>query len=353
MLVRRDLLPRRLRLQLEQAAFRNARVPESYDIAVSDGHLLQSPCRRGVVSVLADGRYWHIGGGLVAPETVKPEMIQWLRQLSREFRKTIAVYNVPEDEAVRFQQAGFVVNKLGEEPIVDLGHIDWAGKPFEWVRRQTNFCQRAGLTVQEVVGKRNQQRLARSLLEITNDDLRDRTLDRPLKLLEGQFTPHALQRRRLFVARNERRGQVEAFLACSPMNGGREWAFETYRKRRDATRGATAFLFRSVIDQLQDEGADRASLCLVPGRGVTNDAVGNGYRHIEAALSLWFNRLDFLFNAKGQDHFKSRFRPRYESRYLCVAPGCSVGSFWSFLKVTGALKPNLPNMIRQLRRKPR
>jgi len=280
-------------------------------------------------------------------------MIDWLKDLSIEEQNTIAVYNVSAEEALAFRAAGFVVNKLGEEPVIDLGDVDWRGKQFEWVRRQANYCERAGLHIEEVVSRKNQQRLASTLLDIMQEDLRDRTLNRPLRLLEGEFAPHALQRRRLFVARNERDHKVEAFLACTPIQGGHHWAFETYRKRRNATRGATAFLFKSVIDELQAEGADQVSLCLVPGRGVNKDEIGEGDWYIQKALSLWFDRLGFLFNAQGQDHFKSRFRPRYLNRYLCVAPKCSVGSFWSFLKVTGALKPNVPNLIRQLRRKPR
>ncbi len=349
LLINRDSLDNKQRVRLERMAFLNASVPESYDIAISDGHLLQTPCGRGIASVLPDGKFWHIAGGLLAPEPAKAEMIQWLYNLSVNLKKTIAVYNVSSEEAATFQAAGFIVNKFGEEPVVDLCNIDWTGKPFEWVRRQSNFCERAGLHVTEVQGRKEEQRIADTLLQIMHEDLHDRTFDQPLRLLEGQFDPHSLQRRRLFMA-NSRQGKVEAFLACSPINGGRSWAFESYRKRKDATRGATAFLFRKVIDSLQAEGSECVSLCLVPGRGVNEDRIGKGDWRIQKVLSLWFERLDFVFNAKGQDHFKSRFRPRYVDRYLCVAPENSMRSLWSFLKTTGATKPNWPNLIRQFRR---
>lgn len=339
--------------RLERLAFQTASVPESYDIVVSDGQLLQSPCGEGVASVVPDGRFWHIAGGILAPDAVKPEMIAWLSALAQDHRKTIAVYNVPEIDAKVFRAAGFIVNKFGEEPVIDLGKITWQGREFEWVRRQTNFCRRAGLQVSEISDSTQQQQLADLLLEIVSEDLQHRTFDRPLRLLEGEFVPHALQRRRLFVARNTA-GHIEAFLACSPLHGGRGWAFETYRKRRTATRGVTAFLFREAIDLLQKEGAERVSLCLVPGRGVaeqrSTDAEFAQDWRVQKILSLWFHRLDFIFNAKGQDHFKSRFRPRYLNRYLCIAPKNSARSIWSFLKVSGALTPNVRNMLGQLQR---
>lgn len=353
LLICRNELSSNERLALEQLAFEHASVPESYDIAVSDGHVLQTPCQRGAMSVLVDGRFWHIAGNLLAPETMKPEIIHWLHEISRSQKRTIAVYNVSQSDALQFQDAGFVVNKFGEEPILDLEQTTWTGKPFEWVRRQSNFCTRAGIEVIEINDRDEQQNIADTLVEIMSEDLSDRTFDKPLRLLEGEFKPHHLQRRRLFIARAAD-GNVEAFLACSPINSGRSWAFETYRKRKDATRGVTAHLFRSAIDQLKEEGVEQVSLSLIPGRNVDQAKVGGGDWRVRKALSVWFHRLDFIFNAKGQDHFKSRFRPSYVDRYICVAPNNSVRSLWSFLKTMGAMDYNRRNLVSQLRRsKPR
>ena len=335
---------------IEELAFQYGSVPESYDIAVSHGHVLPTPCGRGVMSVLADGRFWHIAGGMLAPRDLRPQLIHWLRDVSSNHNRTIAVYNVSRTDAEQFRDEGFVVNKFGEEPVLDPRQVDWCGKQFEWIRRQSNFCVRAGIEIAEVKDSDERQQLAETLVSIMSDDLFGRTFDRPLRLLEGEFVPHTLRRRRLFVARSETDGHVEAFLACSPIDGGRGWAFETYRKRKNATRGITAFLFRTVIDRLRNEGTEKISLCLIPGRNVTQCSIGEGDWRVEKALSLWFNQLNFLFNTKGQDHFKSRFRPRYVDRYICVAPHSSMRSLWSFLKTTGATNGNWWNMLRQLRK---
>jgi len=344
LLVNRRSLSDNQRQELEQLAFDHACVPESYDIAVSDGHVLRTPCGRGAVSVLADGRYWHIAGGLLAPEALKPKMIGWLRELSEKDRRTIAVYNVPLVDALRFQETGFVVNKFGEEAFLNPQDVDWSGKMFEWVRRQSNFCTRSDVVICEITDPEEQLSLGPALLSIMSEDLSWRTLDKPLRLLEGEFKPHVLQRRRLFVAKRRHEDDIEAFLACSPVAGGRGWAFETYRKRRNSTRGVTTFIFRTVIDQLRHEGVEYVSLCLIPGRNVKHSTIGNGDWRIRTVLSIWFDRMDFVFNAKGQDHFKSRFRPEYADRFLCVAPRNSITSLWSFLKTTGAMNCNWVNL---------
>lgn len=345
-LINRDALSASESLRLEQHAFQYSCVPESYDIAVSDGHLLATACGRGIASVIPHGRFWHIAGGLLASESLKPSMIAWLGEISRQQKKSLAVYNVSETDAVRFRDAGFVVNKFGEEPVLNPQGITWSGKQFEWVRRQTNFCRRAGLEVEEVVDAPTQRRMASELQEIMIDDLAGRSYDQPLRLLEGQLNPENLSRRRLFVAKKG--DHIEGFLACSPIDSGRSWAFETYRKRKDATRGVTPFLFRTVIDQLGQEGCEQISLCLVPGRNVREAGIQAGDRRIQWMMSKWFGSLDFVFNVQGQDHFKSRFRPRYVDRYICVAPHNSVGSLWSFLRTTGATNASWTNMGKEL-----
>ena len=351
LLVNRRSLSLHDREDLERLAFRCASVPESYDIAISDGHVLKTPCGEGAMSVLVDGRFWHIAGGLLASESLKPRIIHWLRELAHEHHRTIAVYNVSYEEALLFQEAGFVVNKFGEEPVLNLQKTDWAGKPFEWVRRQSNFCQRAELTVSEITQLPEQLAIGKTLLSILNEDLSGRTFDRPLRLLEGEFNPHVLHRRRLFVARKKNEPDIEAFLACSPVQGGRGWAFETYRKRRNSTRGVTTYLFRSAIDQLRSEGVEQISLCLIPGRNVKSTSILGGDWRIARALSLWFSHLDFVFNVQGQNHFKSRFRPEYVDRYLCVSPRNSIASLLSFLKTTGAVHCNWKNLLTALCRR--
>ena len=347
LLVCRQQLSEPHRQRLEHLAWERASVPESYDIAVSEGKVIQMPCGGGVASVLEDGRFWHIAGGLLADEATKPKMAHWLAGLSEQQNKTIAVYNVNRHDAALLQDEGFIVNKFGEEPVLNPQQQTWSGRRFEWVRRQSNFCRRAGVVVEEIAAADQQAELGDTLLEIMNDDLSGRTFDKPLRLLEGQFHPHQLQRRRLFVARRADDDDIEGFLACSPLHGGRGWAFETYRKRSESTRGLTAHLFRSVCDQLKAEGVERVSLCLVPGRNVAQSAFPTDDGRLRWLLEAWYGRLGILFNAKGQDHFKSRFRPNYEDRYLCVNPGSTVFSILSFLRTSGALKANWWNLSRQ------
>jgi len=334
--------------RIEYAAFVCGSAPESYDIASKSGHVLRTTCGEGFLNVYPDRHCWHIAGGIIANDELKQATIHYLKQVAQFHRRTVAVYSVGAEDAPLFREAGYAVNKFGEEPVLDLVDLRWQGKSFEWVRRQTNFCRRQGLDVVEITSPEHQRALASELTDVFFDDLRDRVYSHPLRLLEGEFNPHFLGRRRLFVARQQSSQRTEGFLIISPMENGTCWAFETYRKRRDAVRGTIPFLFREVSDRLQLEGVRRVSLCLVPGKGVELDTAAEADARVRWLLKLWYGRLDLLFSASGQDYFKSRFRPAYIDRYLCVYPHNSWRSIISFVKTSGAFRVNVWNLLRKM-----
>ena len=46
----------------------------------------------------------------------------------------------------------------------------------------------------------------------------------------------------------------------------------------------------------------------------------------------------FIFDVAGMYHFKSRFRPRFEDRFICACPAMTLGAAISFVRVCGALR---------------
>ena len=69
-----------------------------------------------------------------------------------------------------------------------------------------------------------------------------------MTLLVGRFPPEPLGRRRVFLARNQHSGIIEAFVVTNPMKDGASWALETFRKRPEATRGSMPFLLKEVLE---------------------------------------------------------------------------------------------------------
>jgi phosphatidylglycerol lysyltransferase len=328
--------------EVEQHAFRYGRTYDSYLTTEPGWEYFWSRDRRGVVAAVRKGQYLHVGGGLLAPTECKEDLLAEIVEHATARRLVLTFFNIPEDELPLFRRFGFQATKWGEEALIDLSSSTWSGGEYEWVRRQSNFCRRHGLVFSECrrenASAGQWESLLAELSEISALFLADKPQAGEIPLLESNFDPRNLGRKRVFVARADGgTGRIEGFLASNPCENGTTWTMETYRQRPDAVRGTIPFLMHQAMQLLKDEGAKRASLCLIPGLRCGEPLPG------DSPLARWglvvgTQYFSALFDTAGAYHFKTRFRPRFEARYLCVRPKMTLGSAWAFVRLLGVLQ---------------
>ncbi|MBI3839583.1 MAG: DUF2156 domain-containing protein [Planctomycetia bacterium] len=337
--------------RLEALAFRYGASYDSYLAAEPDRQVFWAREVPGAVAYVRDRRYVHIAGGLLAPTAAKPQLLAEIVCWADRERLVLSFYNLTDDDLPLVRDAGFQVTKWGEEALVDLTACTWLGKPYEWLRRQTSFCRRHRIVVRECNPARMSaaewDRVAAELVEISQALLGHKPQRDEIRFLEGRFDLADISRRRLFVAASDDgAGRIEGFLMCNPCLDGTRWSFETYRRRPDAIRGTMPYLMHQVMQRLQTEEVESVSLCLVPGLRCETPLPG------DSPLARWSMVLatryfSFIHDTRGMYHYKSRFRPRFASRYLAVRPRLSFGSAWSFVGVLGVLDLRLGNLVRQ------
>jgi phosphatidylglycerol lysyltransferase len=342
-------------LRAESHAYVHGKVYDSYFATERGWKRFWLPDRTGLVSYRRMGKYVKVVGGLLASDEKKPQLLREFLGFAKSHGLVVTFFNVTETDAPIFRDHGFQVTKWGEEPFVDIRECTWSGKQYEWVRRQTNYCRRAGITIVEHCRDEMDDSawnlLIQNLREISDAHLATKSHAGAIRLLEGQLEPEGWGRRRLFVAYSSGLpNRIEGFLVALPMREGRQWAFEMYRHRRDAVRGVVPHLLHVAMTQMKAEGIEAVSLCLVPGLGCEEAAVGDSAqtRH---GLVFGMKYLNFLFDFAGIYHFKSRFRPRYESRYICARPGTSLLSAIALFRLTGMLTFNLKRVASNLMQK--
>ena len=333
---------------LEAFVFRYGQYFDSY-LATEPGRWnFWSRNRRGLISYVQRGRYVLAGGGLFAPDDHREGLLGEFVEATARRKLHVAFYNIGDEALPLFRKFDFQVTKWGEEPIVDLGNCTWGGKSFEWVRRQTNYCLRHGVTAFEVhpdnLEPQQWSRTLNEIYEVSAESLEHKPQAAPMKFFEGQIENHELGLRRLFVARSTYgAGRLEGFLICNPIRNGLSWSTELYRRRTDSVRGTMAFLIHHALQQFQTEGVSHVGLCLDPGLRCSDPLPGDSpfVRHL-----VKFNdrHASFLFDIAGLRHFKTRFRPRYENRYICSRPKASLGSTLAFMNVSGLLNLSLPKL---------
>ncbi len=322
---------------LEEYAYRYGRTYDSYLVNDTDRECFWSRGGEGAVGFVRMGRYLKVCGGLLAPDECKGLLLAELVEHAARRGHCLSFYNVTDDDLPLFRDFGFQVTKWGEEAIVALPERTWEGKAFEWVRRQTNYCLRRGLSFGECgpdeLSTEGGNVLHSEFREISASLLAAKPQANELRFLDGSFDPNRLGRKRIFVARaDEGAGRVEGFLVANPGGNGRFWSFELYRHRPDAVGGTGTVLMHQAMQSLASEGVESISLCLLPGLRAGEARPGDSVlaRRGLAWGSRYFN---FLFDTAGLYHFKSRFRPRYENRYICARPKITIGSAWALIRL--------------------
>jgi phosphatidylglycerol lysyltransferase len=336
---------------IEALAYCHGRTYDSYLATEPDRQVFWSSDSSGAVAYRRDGRYIHVAGGLLAPVHRKAALWNELVCWAEREHLVLSFYNLSDDDLPLARLHGFQVTKWGEEALVDLPECAWTGKPYEWVRRQSNFCRRQGIVARECDESQMTavawQRVAQELVDISQAQLVNKPQGDEIHFLEGRFDPAHMGRRRLFVAQQGAgQSRIEAFVVCNPGRDGALWAFETYRRRPDAVRGAMPFLMHQAMQQLQAEGAAAVSLCLVPGLRCETPLAGDS-RLARWSVVLATRYFSFIHDTRGMYHYKSRFRPRFENRYLAVRPRLSLGSAWSFVRMLGVLDLRAGSLLRQ------
>jgi phosphatidylglycerol lysyltransferase len=326
--------------RLEKLAFEYGATYDSY-LAIEPGReLFWTSDRSGVLTYARDGRFVHVSGGLLAPDEAKERLLEEFVEWTASLGCRSMFFNIPPADLPLFRRHGFQITLWGDDQIVPLAEQTWQGKAFEWVRRQTNYAGRHGLDVeecsQEWMTEEAWNRLSQELAEISDLALTLRPQVEEIGFLNGRLDLAHLGRRRLFIASSQATGRIDGFVICNPCRGGREWAVDLCQHRPDAVRGTIPFLIHQIMVRMQGEGVERSSLCVVPAFRWNNSSPGES-RLVRGilALSRYFS---CIFDAVGMAHFKSRFRPLAEPRYLCAQPQATLRSMWSFIRVCGALR---------------
>lgn len=338
---------------LEEVAFRHGQYYDSYLATDHGRETLWSREGAGAVAFVRLGRYLNVGGGLLADERHRESLLADVVDAADRGGEILSFYNVSESDLPLFRDYGFQATKLGEEAAIDLDRWDCRGKSFEWLRRQVNYGRRQGLNAAEAVREEfsppQWSSLLAELAEVSEGFLAAKPQSGELRFLDGAFNPHSLGRRRIFVAR-AKTGRAEGFLVCNPYRNGAGWAFEIYRQRSEAVRGTIPFLMHEAIQVLQAENVRRISLCLVPGLRTEATLPGDSAL-VRRGLTLGSRYFSFIFDTAGLYHFKSRFRPTFESRYLCARPKVTLGSAWSLVRLLGVLELDAGKMARVIARR--
>jgi len=330
---------------LEAMAYRYGRSYDSYLVMDLDRKYFWSSGGSAVLGFVLQGLQAVVIGGLIGPDEARELLLTEFMDHCRRHGWTACFGLVPEHDLPLFDRYAFQSTKIGEDALIDLRHCTWEGKAYEWVRRQTNYCQRQGLVCQEIGGPaimtgQWRHRIS-ELVDISKKFLDRSPHGHTMRYFVSQFNPDRLYRRRVFAAiADEGAGRMDGFIVCTPYRDGAAWAIEMYRSRQDAVRGTVPFLMRRAMQTFKDEGVEEVSLCLMPAARCDQRRLGDSWL-IHTYIHITHRYLNFILDTPGIYHFKTRFRPRCENRYFSVWPKASLRPLHAMLSIWGTLQFSL------------
>lgn len=334
------------KLDLAEFVYRFGQQPDSW-LATGPGRTaFWSEGRRGLVSYTVRGGFAMVGGGLICPPDEQQQLLLQFLSFCKSRKWRPVFFFIPEDHITLFRNQGWFTSKVGEDTLLDTADLAFTGPEYEWVRRQSSYCRRHGVTVREV---RQQDftetewcHLLRQLSDVCASSMRARAQQAELKFLDGSLDDHELGHRRLFLAETQSSAgaRIEGYVVCNPIRGGQAWSTEIYRHRQDSVRGTVPFLIHQIVLKLKHEGVREVSLCLAPGQNCEQH-VPNERPLVRKLILLFRDHGAAFFDMRGICYFKSRFRPRCENLYLCSPPNTDlfplISTARAFFAIAGVL----------------
>jgi phosphatidylglycerol lysyltransferase len=223
-----------------------------------------------------------------------------------------AFYQV--DTQREYRDLGFTLVPIGSEALIETPSFDLTGKEHRELRYSVKRCEKQGVRFSFMSGPDALAAHSNQLHEVSGTWLQNRRgpeLSYSLGTLSTLADPDIAVG--LAFATNSR---LEAFVSWLPVPARKGWTLDLMRRRPDAVYGVMESLIVRSIEEATRSGIVEVSLGVAPRVIPTGEVHGP----IDRALRTMFWGLDRFQRSRTLHHFKAKFSPCWEDRYLAV-PG--------------------------------
>ncbi|MHB1922657.1 MAG: phosphatidylglycerol lysyltransferase domain-containing protein, partial [Chitinophagaceae bacterium] len=239
---------------------------------------------------------------------VQEGMIRSFEKFCNEQGLRPAYYRVDEKNLPLFTQMKKRSLLIGQEAIVDTFNFTMEGKSRQNLRTARNGLLKKGYLVKiihpPIPGNILQQ------MEAVSDDWLQKLNQEEYVFSQGMFLESELKQHIIFILRSPDE-KIMAFLDIIPSFQENEWRYDLIRKLDEAPNGCMDYLMVELIQFCQMNGIRYLNMGMAPLSGIEMPR-GIGERTIKFA----FEKIKRFENYRGLRHFKEKFDPVWENKYL-------------------------------------
>ena len=280
---------------------------------IGDKEFLFSESGNSFIMFGISGRSWVSMGDPVGPREEWPELAWRFKELSDRHAGVTVFYEVGQDSSELYLDLGLSFLKIGEEARVDLAEFSLTGNERKNLRHSHNRAQTEGGGF-EIVPAGKADALVPELQAVSDQWLNDKnTRDKGFSL--GYFSPEYLKFFPLGIVRKQ--GKVVAFVNILISAQKEEMSLDLMRYSADAPVAVMDYLFIELMLYAKKEGYKWFNLGMAPLAGLEDFSSSPVWHRLG---NLVYEYGENFYNFQGLRHFKQKFSPVWEPRFI-ASPG--------------------------------
>lgn len=231
-------------------------------------------------------------------------------------------YCVHVDHKPLYEEANFVIVKIGEDAQLDVADFKLEGGKFQNLRTARNKARKQGLTYQWYDASPAPDHGLEAQLQLISQEWLARKHGGEMSFDLGSFSIESLRSTGASIVRNPE-GRIEAFVTWRDFAGGKGRCLDLMRGREEV-KDVMDFLIVEAIDHFKTQGVEQLSLGNAPLANVATQDQDAALSREERAVKFLFDNFDHFYGYKSLFNFKKKYQPNWQGRYLAYKPGSSL-----------------------------
>lgn len=304
-------------LRLAQHIVRTSASSLANAALAGDKQLLFDDERTAFVMYRHAGRAWVSLGDPVGPDAAQQELAWRFHEMVDRNGGWTVFYQASAQRLATYIDLGLTALKIGEEARVPLGDFSLEGSARSELRYAFRRAERDGARF-EVVPSGGAGPLLPDLRRLSDEWLSGKSTGEK-GFSVGRFSQEYLEKFPLAIVRLE--GKPVAFANLWPGGSGEEFSVDLMRFGQEAPRGTMDYLFIELMRWGQAQGFRWFSLGMAPLAGLVQHPLAPGWNRVG---NFVFRHGEHFYNFEGLRHYKAKFLPVWEPRYLLTPGGLAV-----------------------------
>jgi len=272
-----------------------------------------STSRKVVIAYVLEGTVAVVAGDPIGPESELAGALQEFKAFCSQQDWTMVFWQVRNDLVDLYCSFGMHLIKIGEDAVINTQTFTLKGGAMANVRSSAKRAEKEGL---QVVFYHGQTQDIEQLVQMENISQKwvAKKGGSEMGFSMGQFNSVG-DAEHITALAIDNLNLVHAFVTFIPIYGRKGWGLDLMRRAEQSAPGTIELLLSRSIEFLKSCGAEMVSLGLAPLSNAKNEDAS----FLDNGIDILTHRFGNLRESQSLFHFKKKFHPTWESRYLAFS----------------------------------